>query len=263
MDGEIEQIHWDAFGNFGNFEIEVSYNNGITWNLLGLVTGEKRSWLWEVPKAISNQIKIRVKRNNIIGESIAPFSIYETPQNVHIAEVCPDFVRLEWDPVANAQSYQIYKLGEKFMESFTIIGDTFFEIPINDPSIENWYAVAAMGENGLISRRSIAVSDGSNLLNCDLGTDISVHSIATPSNSILATLTVSSEPSALTGFLTILLILSADLISSTLFSELPIVAFSSLQANRSRKSINKGIIFLIFRLIKFKQLLFDNFELQI
>jgi PKD repeat protein len=182
--GETEKIHWDAFGNFSNFEIEVSYNNGLTWSLINLVSGEKRSTLWQVPEVTCNQAKIRVKRNNQESVCLAPFSIYEVPQNVHIAEVCPDMVRIEWEPVANANTYLIYKLGEKFMEVFSSSNMPFFEIPIDNPSEENWYAVAAIRENGLEGRRSFAISDGTDLLNCDLGTDVSIVNIATPANSI-------------------------------------------------------------------------------
>ena len=183
--GEVQRIHWDAYGVNGNFEIEVSYNNGNTWNVIGLVTGDKRSFLWEVPQVATSQTKIRIKRNNKTGECSAPFTIYKTPKNLHVAEVCPGLVRLEWDDVANAENYLIYKLGERFMEVFATSNMPYIEIPITSPSEENWYAVAALGENGLIGRRSIAVSDGVDLLNCDLGIDISVHSIAAPSNSIL------------------------------------------------------------------------------
>lgn len=183
--GEVERIHWDTYGTDGNFEIEVSYNNGNTWEVIGLVTGDKRSFLWQVPQVITNQTKIKINRDNKTGVCSAPFTIYETPENLHIAEVCPDLVRLEWDPVANAENYMIYKLGEKYMEVFATSNMPYFEMPIDSPTEENWYAVAALGENGLVGRRSVAVSDGMDLLNCDLGVDISIHSIATPSNSIL------------------------------------------------------------------------------
>lgn len=182
--GETEKIHWDAFGDFGNFEIEVSYNNGLTWHLIDLVSGEKRVATWEIPKTASSQTRIRVKRENEASVCLAPFSIYEVPQNVHIAEICPDMVRIEWEPVANANAYLIYKLGEKFMEVFSSTELPFLEIPIDNPSEENWYAVAAIGENGTEGRRSLAISDGMDLLNCDLGTDVSIVNIATPSNSV-------------------------------------------------------------------------------
>ncbi len=183
--GETEKIHWDAFGDFGNFEIEVSYNNGLTWNLIGLVSGEKRSTLWQIPEVACNQTKIRIKRSGEESTCLAPFSIYDVPQNVHIAEVCPDMVRIEWEPVANASTYLIYKLGDKFMEVFSSTDMPFFEIPINNPSEENWYSVAAISENGMEGRRSLAISDGTDLLNCDLGIDVSIVSIASPSNSIM------------------------------------------------------------------------------
>lgn len=182
--GETEKIHWDAYGDFGNFVVEVSYNNGLTWNLINLVSGDKRSTLWPIPAVACKQAKIRVRRNNEEGISIAPFSIYEVPQNVHIAEVCPDMVRIEWTPVANANTYLIYKLGQKFMEVYSSTEVPFIEVPSNDPSQENWYAVSAIGENGLEGRRSVAISDGTDLLNCDLGIDINLVNIATPANSV-------------------------------------------------------------------------------
>ncbi|MDG2417635.1 MAG: S8 family serine peptidase, partial [Saprospiraceae bacterium] len=183
--GESEKIHWDAYGNFGNFEIEVSYNNGLSWDLIGLVSGNKRSTLWQVPPVVSSQAKIKIKRGNEESICLAPFSIYDVPQNLHIAEVCPDIARLEWEPLANANSYLIYKLGDRFMEIFSSTNLPFFEIPIDNPAEENWYAVAAIGENGLEGRRSSAISDGTDLLNCDLGIDISIVNIASPSNSVM------------------------------------------------------------------------------
>ncbi|MEM6964257.1 MAG: S8 family serine peptidase [Bacteroidota bacterium] len=183
--GEWERIHWDAFGNQGNFELDISFNNGNSWEVLGLATGDKRSFLWQVPTTVCNQTKIRIKRANEVGESLAAFSIYDVPQDLHVAEVCPDMVRLEWEEMANAQSYIIYRLGEKFMEVYATTDLPSVEIPIDDPSIENWYAVAAVGDNGLESRRSTAINDGMGLLNCDLTTDVSIHSIASPANAVM------------------------------------------------------------------------------
>ncbi len=185
VSGEIEKIHWDAFGVNGNFEIETTYNNGLTWELIDIVSGDKRSYLWQVPAIISNQSKIRIKRDGEIGTSIVPFTIFEVPQNIHIAEVCPQSIILEWEPCANTSSYIIYKLGDKYMEAFSSTNMSSIEIPIDNPSEENWYAVAAIGQNGLIGRRSIAISDGVDLLNCELATDISIINIATPSNAVL------------------------------------------------------------------------------
>ena len=180
--GETERIHWDAYGDNGTFAVSASYNNGNTWQLIDQVAGNKRSLDWTVGNTHTSQAIIRVSRNGTEGMSQIPFTIYEVPQNLVLAQACPSSIRLEWDEVANATSYNIFRLGEKYMEYYSSTPDPFIDIPVDSPNEQNWFAVQAQGVSNLVGRRSIAINDGTALFNCALSADLSMHSLSSPAN---------------------------------------------------------------------------------
>jgi len=154
--GETETIHWDAFGNGGNFNVAYSSNNGSSWTTIGTAAGDIRFLDWTVPNNNSGQALIRVSRSGQSDTSDENFNIFPVP-NVSIAAISSNTAKVSWPDLSSANNFDIYQLGNKKME---IIGAT----TSNEYTLSNlvlgdqiWIAVAANG-NGIKGQRSIAQS---------------------------------------------------------------------------------------------------------
>ena len=179
------RIDWDALSDGGEFNIEYSADGGGTWNLINTVSGGNRFTFWTPNITQTGNVKIRVSRDGVSDISDANFSVGAIPQNLQIATVCPDEVRIFWDEVPNATGYEVFKLGEKYMESEGTTSNSFFDVPISTPDEENWFAVRALGQNNFIGRRTIAIKNDPGLLNCQLTLDVANVSIDEPSTTNL------------------------------------------------------------------------------
>ncbi len=179
------RIHWDAGLNIGNFNIEFSQNMGQSWIPIATVDGNKRYYDWISPNIVSAEALIRISRNNISSVNQVPFHIYDIPTGLTITQVCPEYVRLEWNPNINAVEYTIYTLSEKYMDSIATTNNTNIDIPIANPQKVHWFAIDAIHENGARSQRTIAINDGENLVDCVLENDLSLISLAQPSTNII------------------------------------------------------------------------------
>ncbi len=175
-----ERIHWDAFGDDGDFTLEYSIDEGATWNTITTVSGNTRMYNWSVPGSTTGQAKIRVTRGNVSDESEANFSISYVPANIAINQVCPDYVRIVWPPVFGANEYDVFILGDKYMDSIGTTIVPLFDIPVQFPLEDFWFAVRAKGDNGLVSRRSIAINYDDLLLDCQQNNDLALSTILTP-----------------------------------------------------------------------------------
>ena len=180
--GEAHVIHWDAFGNEGQFTIEYSTDNGLSWNSILTVSGERRHHFWFIPDELSGQCIVRVSRDGASGQNEAAFTIMDIPTNLEVVSACPDYIRVKWDPVDGATGYDIFSLGEKYMDSIGTTSNLYFDIPTSagNPSADYWYSVRAIGDNGLRSRRTIAKFYNNGLFACDLSTDVGVTAILSP-----------------------------------------------------------------------------------
>ena len=156
--GESEYIRWDAAGNTGTFKIEYSTDNGATWQVAAAsVSGALRYYVWTVPATVTGDALVRVSRDNISGQSQANFSIIKVPANVKIDWRCETSLQLSWAAVSGATAYEVYVLGDKYMESKGTTAALKQVINL-DPKNITWVSVKALANNGkVIGRRAIAV----------------------------------------------------------------------------------------------------------
>lgn len=187
--GEMERIHWDAIGDDGLFQVLASTDGGTNWEFIGAVLGDQRMTMWEVPDVISGDVIVRVSRGSELDENDTPASIMPLPAAVKVDHACPEFIRVVWNPVENATSYDVHLLGQKFMEEIGNTVDTFFDVPtINvNPTLDHWFAVSANEDNlNADGRRTIAQFWDGGLSNCEsLVNEIGIFSIDAPSSSTI------------------------------------------------------------------------------
>ena len=172
--GETERIHWDAFGVSDNFVLQYSTDDGSNWQTMTTTAATARMYDWAVPNTISGKARVRIQRGASTDVSDEPFSIVPVPKNFAIEKACLDSITLSWMDIQDTLSYEVYMLGNKYMEvvqSSTTHSATF---PIDAPQLGKWLSVRAVTPNGLTGRRALAFYWPGGLLNCPAPNDASV-----------------------------------------------------------------------------------------
>ncbi|WP_298515185.1 S8 family serine peptidase [uncultured Kordia sp.] len=171
-------IHWDANNAVNTHQLEYSTNNGNTWTSMATLPPATTNYTWTIPSSlVSGQCLVRIT-NGVLTDQSTTFSIARRVSGVNITQVCPTEATVTWSAVADATSYDVYLLGDKYMEVVGNSTTTSATIPIPDPFAPIWVAVSAKGGNGWESLRSNAVNFlGSGLFNCPLANDLSVTTI--------------------------------------------------------------------------------------
>ena len=143
----------------GTFVIEYSADAGATWNSVTNAAGTARYVSWNVPASVTGQGRIRITRGASSDESDANFSIMERPQNIRVNRVCPDLntIQLAWDAVPNATGYDVFMLGQQFMDSVGSSNTLQFNVSVPDVNLDYWFSVRAKGANGMRSLRQLAI----------------------------------------------------------------------------------------------------------
>ncbi|WNJ19150.1 PKD domain-containing protein [Pontibacter sp. G13] len=179
--GESERIHWDANEASGTFDIEYTVDNGNTWqNIVSGLPSETRAYDWTVPTEWSGEARIRVSRGSTQDESDENFTIGVLPTNLEIAQVCSSHTLLTWDSVPGAIAYDVFMLGNRYMDSVGTSTTPYFQVNGTNSQAENWFAVRAIGPNGIRTRRTIAVNSTPGVVNCNANPDLSIKQLTSP-----------------------------------------------------------------------------------
>jgi hypothetical protein len=173
-----EIIHWDAVNATSTTSLEYSVDNGTSWTAMATLPPSSINYTWNVPNNVSGQCLIRITNGTLTDESDANFSIASRVTGVTIQSVCPTEATVTWNAVAGATSYDVYVLGQKFMDIVGNSTTTSLTFPITDSTDPIWFSVSANGGNGWSGLRTNARSYLAGvLLNCVLAKDLSVTAI--------------------------------------------------------------------------------------
>jgi hypothetical protein len=155
--GEPEIIRWDAPLTGGAFDVDVSYDNGANWQIIRAGT-TVTNFTWTVPTTATGKARIRVTRTGSLETDVSDetFTIMRTVPNLSAPFICPDTTFLRWDTIPNTVSYEVSRLGSKYMDS---IGRTSLNLfPVRIPAADSaWFSVKAIMSDGGISRRALAI----------------------------------------------------------------------------------------------------------
>ncbi|MBD2768496.1 S8 family serine peptidase [Hymenobacter sp. BT664] len=169
--GETEVLRWDAPAGTEPFALDYTTDNGATWlPIAASVAATTRYFDWTVPASVaSGRVKVRVTRGSASSQSVAPLTISPVPGNLRLGYVCANTVNLQWDAVATATAYIVYKLGAEYMDSVTTVTNTSVVLPDVGAGAEQWYSVRAIRlSDGLRSRRTRALNQPARLSNCPI-----------------------------------------------------------------------------------------------
>jgi len=192
--GEVERIHWDAYGNSGTFALRYSTDGGNTFTPMASLGGDRRMYDWTVPNTISGKVHVMVIRGANRDTSVIACSIVPVPQNIQVTKVCPDSMTISWTSINDTLSYDAYLLGNKYMDIKGTTKSNFISFPIQNVAAEKWVSVRASHANGLTGRRAIAVNWPGQLLNCPQSYDIAVRKMLSPGGDAIITCGQSEIP---------------------------------------------------------------------
>ncbi len=180
-----EVIRWDANNDSTNFALEYSTDGGSTWTLINAsINPSTGYYLWTVPNAASGKCKVKITQGSSIIESAA-FSIVPTTENLIVDWACPDSIGLSWTASASATSFDVYSLGEKYMDSIGTSATTNFVDYGSNPMSNNlWYSASANGPDDAKSKRQIAIQKAPGVFNCLLPLDLGLEQLFPLSSSI-------------------------------------------------------------------------------
>lgn len=191
--GEVERIHWDAYGNTGTFTLRYSTDGGNTFQPITAIGGDRRMYDWTVPNTVSGNVRILVFRGTTRDTTDFPFSIVPVPQNLQITKVCPDSLTLGFTSVNDTLQYEGYLLGQKYMEIKGTSLTNSVQMPILNAGQTQWASVRSSYPDGTRGLRANAISWPGGLLNCPQTYDLGVGALISPTNSaVIACQTIDS-----------------------------------------------------------------------
>lgn len=191
--GTTERIHWDAEGVNGDFELSCSFDNGATFTTIATVPALRRMYDWLVPAGITANAVIKVSRNGVEDMSDYSFNIAPLPQSISVRKVCPDSMTVSCAPLNDTLNYDLYLLGNKYMELKATSDTNIITIPVSDPGNEQWISMRASLPSGLSGRRAVAVRWNGGLLECPQAYDISVKQILAPAGDAIISCSTSEQ----------------------------------------------------------------------
>jgi hypothetical protein len=176
--GTVQTIHWDRANN-GSALIEFSADNGVSWSTVSNTSATSTNQNWSVPNVVTGNAKVRVTINGETDESDSTFSIGPVVSGIEVVSVCPDSTLIQWTNVPQAEEYDVYVLGNKYMEIVgTTTNPTSMKIENATPNDPFYYAVRARSSSlNWTSERSIAQYYEGGLLNCVYFNDMAVSKV--------------------------------------------------------------------------------------
>ncbi len=167
-------IHWDATNTSSNFLLEYSLDNGSTWNTIGNAASTVTNFEWSVPNDVTGEALVRITSGAFSDTSDDVFSLAGIVGGVDAIQVCETTATISWIALPDAEEYDLYMLGDEYMEVVGTTTDTEITVPIVDgENTDFWYAVVARNTTeGWRTLRTVAKLHSSGLLDCDpLGLD--------------------------------------------------------------------------------------------
>jgi len=139
------------------FNLSISYDNGATWQLFSSYfefLGAQYYWKLNIPTGVqTGKARLKAEFNDYTFLSDT-FSIMDIPVNLRAVNSENGTTSLKWDAVPGAVKYEVFKLGDKFMESIGTTTAVTFLANGTDHTQDNYFAVRAYGPDNAISRRS-------------------------------------------------------------------------------------------------------------
>lgn len=151
-----EVFHWDAVGDEGDFEVNVVRSNGDTL-INRTIDGSRRFVSLTMPSNYYNDLKLIVSRNGVSAISDTTFIVSGQPLGLKTEREDNGATRLSWNGFAEAVSYNVYILGEKYMEIVGQSDSLSYVFPLEERFKIGWVAVSPNFADGREGKRTTAI----------------------------------------------------------------------------------------------------------
>jgi hypothetical protein len=122
----------------GNGALEYKFISGQDWQKIADVDISKNNFNWLVPDTVARVLlRMKINSNYYYTDTFLITTLLQPKTGF----VCGDSIFIYWNKVNTIHNYQIYRLGEKYMEPLKIVSDTFAIIGKSD--LENHFLAAA------------------------------------------------------------------------------------------------------------------------
>jgi len=134
--------------------LEYSLDSGSNWHLIDPHADlSKRNHYWQAPDTAAAGI-LRVTAGSQVFYSDT-FTI-SRPASLSVGFNCQDSVFLYWPPLKGVDTYQVYSLGDQWLEPFMVVKDSFLVFSRSHPSL--YYAVAPILPFGATGIKSYTIN---------------------------------------------------------------------------------------------------------
>lgn len=185
--GTQEVIHWDAVNTTEDFVVDYSLDGGATYTNIATVDAGIDFFIWTVPAEVSGQAKVRVTSGAASDESDGLFSLANQVSGLTLDAACPTEATFIWDALEGAESYDLYILGDQYMDVVGTSTTNSITVPIDSLDDEMWFAITASNATeGWTNERTIATFYEGGLFNCVLNNDLTITEILSDASSFSA-----------------------------------------------------------------------------
>ncbi len=151
-----EVFHWDAVGTEGDFEVNLINSSGDTL-INRSIDGQRRFVSLTMPTEYHDDLKLFVSRNGVTDSSGSTFIVSKETLALKASRNETGAIVLSWNGFEEAASYNVYVLGDKYMEIIGSSDSTSFVFPKEKKYEIGWTAVSPVFADGREGKRTIAI----------------------------------------------------------------------------------------------------------
>jgi hypothetical protein len=181
---EPHRLRWDALPGTSTFDLAWSTDSGATWTTLPTANADRRHYDLNLGATITTDGLLRVTRDGLTAIA-GPFATMPVATGLQVTFNCVDSAGLTWDPVPQATGYILHRLGAQYMDSVGFTTGTAYTYTGLQAVHADWFAVTAIGPEGVRARRSLALPRPQQLIDCQADRDLTVSAVLSPAPLVL------------------------------------------------------------------------------
>jgi hypothetical protein len=146
--GDVLKVVWDKGGTGELLTMSYRQVGAVNWTPVATgISGHNWLYNWTVPMLLSGTFEIQLSNGQETATSEA-FTILPKP-GFFITQSGLQQAAMHWAPVEEATLYEVYALGDQYMEVIGTTNETSFEFPVTQGT-GNWFSVRArMGSQAI------------------------------------------------------------------------------------------------------------------
>ena len=144
VSGNTNTLRWQSDFLNANGQLEYSLNNGNSWQLIDNAADLANGYYkWNAPDTFSTALlRMSIASQQFVSDTFTLSRRISTSVGFN----CPDSFLFYWSKPNGVNSFQVYKLGDRFLEPLFITSDTFVVLAkSNNPSLH--YTIAPLLNN--------------------------------------------------------------------------------------------------------------------